>query len=153
MRTKETTTQWGGRGESLWHPPCSERSEKTWLCVAVVVVVVLWFLQMLPIKELWNYSHRWPVLYPQWWWRRLLDFHQENNLSVDSTATNLRKLSSCCLPKKQVIFGVSFFLFLIFFGEVLTGKHGNQLHLKCLCLNTSVTFLPALRLVDYFWVL
>jgi len=116
MWTKETTTRWGGRGESLWHPPCSERSEKTWLCVAVVVVVVLWFLQMLPIKELWNYSHRWPVLYPQQWQRRLFDFHQQNNMSVDATATNLRRISSCCLPKKQVIFD-GFWGFLLEVGK------------------------------------
>lgn len=63
---------------------------------------------MLPIKELWNYSHRWPVLYPQQWQRRLFDFHQQNNMSVDTTATNLRRISSCCLPKKQcMVWGFS----------------------------------------------
>lgn len=64
--------------------------------------------KMLPIKELWNYSHRWPVLYPQQWQRRLFDFHQQNNMSVDTTATNLRRISSCCLPKKQcMVWGFS----------------------------------------------
>lgn len=37
-----------------------------------------------------------------------------------------------------------FWCFFFCFCEVLTGKHGNQLHLKWLCLNTPINCLPAL---------
>lgn len=55
-----------------------------------------------------------------------------------------KKALQLLLAKETGDFWCLFFSFFSFFCEVLTGKHGNQLHLKCLCLSTPMNFLPVL---------